>query len=223
MAFSQNGSVRIGATPKTILADGTGGGSEPGYYDTSKLGNLLRTIEEIQVKEQMKQEKALKQKQDQSDMYKTLRDSGYTPQKAYESVVAGNFPDMPGGQTAEEEKAAMSIKKTQAETNKIEAETDKVKKETTKLGVTSADLRSRIMNKVSSGETLTAGEQKVYDEVIRKYGQKADLESVLNNKVNNTNNVNKADYVPMVNPAGQNKLVPKGNVEKAKAKGWKLR
>ncbi len=50
------GAVLAGSRPKTILADGSGGGSDPGYFDTSPLGNVLRKVEEMQVISSMKEE-----------------------------------------------------------------------------------------------------------------------------------------------------------------------
>ncbi len=54
--------------------------------------------------------------------------------------------------------------------------------------------------------------------------RRSDVQSVLDGiKTGKTDQQNAGDYVPMINPAGQKKLVPKANVAKAKAKGWKLR
>ncbi len=150
-------------------------------------------------------------------MYKTLRDAGYEPKRAYDAVMSGQMPEEAGGDTPKEQETAAKIGVANATTEKIKAQTEKVK---TQPGPA---LRQRIIEKVAKGEDLTPGEQKVYDEVIRKYGQKSDLSTVLENKAVKIDQSKTEDYVPMINPAGQKKLVPKANVEKAKSRGWKTR
>src|SRR3990167_1391067 len=186
MAFSElinrlipDGAVLAGNKPKTILADDSGGGSEPGYYDTSTFGNLLRKMEESQVKKQAKEAAAMKKNKDRSDMYKTLRDSGYDPQKAYEAVMKNQLPQEAGGITSDEKKSQAEVLKIEAQTAREKATTKKIERQTSILTQAPGVLRQKIIAKVANGEDLTTGEQKIYDEVIRKYGQKSDLDSIL--------------------------------------------
>ena len=186
-------------------------------------GGIVDLLAGIMQKKKIDDEAKMKKQKASADMYKTLRDSGYEPKKAYEAVMAGTLPDAPGGVTTNEQKATATVSKLQAQTDREKATTENISKKTSMLGTSAANLRERITNKVANNETLTTGEQKVYDEVIKKYGAKSDIETVIKNKVNKIDQTNKGDYVPMVNPAGQNKLVPKANVSKAQAKGWKTR
>lgn len=224
MAFSElinrlvpEGSVMAGNRPKVILADDSGGGSEPGYFDISKWGNLLRGVERFQAGIKAKAEEETKKQKSRMDMYKTLRDAGYDPKRAYDAVLDSKFPVGPGGETTEE-------KETEAKIKESEAKIEYYKKRGEKLETKPEQkLRERIIEKVASGEELTPGEQKVYDEIYRKYGKKSDLEAVLGEKINKIDSGGKEEYVPMKDPLGNKKLVPKKNVEKAKARGWKLR
>lgn len=220
MAFSElvnrlipEGAVMAGATPKTILADGSGPGSEPGYYDTSPLGNLLRRVEQMQAESKIKQQEQQKKINNRIDTYKTLRDAGYDPKKAYEAVIANDFPSEPGGETSQEKKDQATIDYTKKKTDILPTSTK-------------SKLHSDIQQKVANGETLTPGEQRIYDEVIRKYGNKSDLSEVVNSnkeKAGTAKKTTPGKMVPMINPAGQKKLVPAENVERAKAAGWKTR
>ena len=226
MAFSElinrlipQGAVMAGQRPQTILADDTApaGGSAPGYYDTSRTGNLLRQIQVMQAQEKMKEEEQLKKNQNRLNYYKTLRAAGYDPKKAYEATINRDFPKEEGGVTPEE-----TVKEAQAGYYKSRTIGAKQK----------SVLHAEIQDKVARGVPLTAGEKRLYDEVIRKYGNKSSLSDVLANKnaqpaaaaaAGGGDEIKKEDYVPMVSPIGQKKLVPRANVEKAKAKGWKLR
>ena len=173
-------------------------------------GGIVDLLAGMMQAKQIKEEKAMKKQKNQADMYKTLRDSGYEPKKAYEAVMSGKLPDEAGGDTVKEKIGAANV-------NRINAQTEKIKTKPAN------SVRQQIVDKVAAGEDLTPGEQKVYDEVIRKYGQKSDLSSVLQNKADKIDQTNPDDYVPMIDPSGKNKRVPKANVEKAKARGWKLR
>lgn len=217
MAFSElinrlipQGAVMAGATPQTILADGTSGGTEPGYYDTSPLGNLLRQVETMQAETRIKEEAKQKKQKHRVDMYKTLRDAGYDPKKAYDAVIAGDFPTEPGGITEAQEK-------TKAEAGLARKKTEIYPTNTKSL------LHAKIQEKVANGDELTSGEQRLYDEVIRKYGQKSDLGAILDAKKKEAAPAKAAGMVPMITPAGVKKLVPAANVARAKAAGWKER
>ena len=209
------GAVMAGSKPKTILADDSGGGSAPGFFDTSQGGNMLRALEEYQVRTQMQAEKEMKKVSNRADMYKTLRDSGYEPRSAYDAVLNNEFPKEPGGKSGKEDKDEAVVGKLKAQTEREEATTKKIEKQTSVITRSGSDLKKKIMDKVAAGDDLTPGEQKVYDEVIRKYGQKSTIPSKKKDEA--------AEYVPMIDPTGKKKLVPKQNVEKAKARGWKLR
>lgn len=90
-------------------------------------------------------------------------------------------------------------------------------------------LTSNILAKIADDEPLTAGEQKVYDEVIRKYGNKSNLEEALSGDGTDAAAApikmqeDTATYVPMTDPTGKPKKVHKDDVQKAMAAGWKKR
>ena len=173
-------------------------------------GGIMDLMAGLMQRQKIQEEEKLKKQKNKADMYKTLRDAGYEPKKAFEAVQAGQFPEEFGGETSKEKVANANIDRLKAQTKKLTTQP-------------SAALRARITEKVANGEDLTPGEQKVYDEVIRKYGQKSDLSSVLERKANKIDQTQQTEYVPMFDSQGNKKKVPKANVEKAKSKGWKLR
>lgn len=215
------GSVMAGRKPRTV----TESGDIVDNYDTSTMGSINRAMQAYIVEAQIKKEKQQKKVKDQSDMYKTLRDAGYEPKKAYEAVMKGEFPDEA---STGESKVDLETVKIKAQTEQVQAQTEKIKKTTEVITRPSAKLREEIIQKIANDEALTVGEQKIYDEVIRKYGEKSDLETVLRGKkeaadVAAAGTSGKDEFVPMLDPLGRKKLVPKGNVDKAQKKGWKLR
>ncbi len=207
------GAVMAGQRPKVI----TSPEGEPGYHQTDKLSTLLRGMEAFQAEAQVDEEARMKKAEKKFDMYKTLRSSGYDPARAFKAVGKMDLPDEPGGATDSERKADAEVKKT-------EAQTEKIKKETDMMSVNKADLTKRILNKIANDEALTPGEQKVYDEVIKKYGKKSSLEEDLESGgAASKPATGDGEYVPMMDPKGKKKKVHPEDVEKALKKGWKKR
>ena len=161
------GYVPGGTTPKTVIEEG----GKPGYYQTDPLSNALRSFAGFQQKQQEENERIQKQMDKKIDMYKTLRDSGYDPQRAYDAVHKLKFPGEPGGETSKD----LEAKKTKAEITKIEAETDYIPIKN------APKLQNKILQKMANGEDLTNGEQRIYDETIKKKKDN-DLESTLSGK-----------------------------------------
>lgn len=213
------GYVPAGATPKTIVEPG----GEAGYYDTSRLGNLLRNLDKVQKQRQAEVEKQQKEFKRQTDMYKVLRDAGYSPEKATKAVKEGKLLVDPG----ESEEDKLKREKTQAEIDKIKSQTKseedlklernkakadlfKTQTETQKtlseIGGKKPKIQDKIMEKIATKgeESLTKGEKKVYDEVIRKYGAFGDM-------------------VPVEDPKGAKLKVKRADLEKAIKKGYKIR
>lgn len=228
MAFNElinrlipEGAVLPGSRPKTILADDGSGGGEPGYHDTTAMGNMARALQAFQASEQIKQEEKIAKMKKRSDMYKTLRDSGYTPKKAYEAVNKMEFPDEEGDESVKEKENVANVDKIKAQTETEKARGRNIDKRTELLTKSKSTLHQEIQQKVADGDELTPGEQKIYDDVIKKERKRSDLEEVLGEKAEKKTKGD--ELVPMLDPLGRKKLVPKGNVEKAKAKGWKLR
>ncbi len=207
------GSVMAGQRPKVIVSPN----GEPGYHQTDKLSTLVRGIDAFQTEAKVKEEEQMKKAEKQFDMYKTLRSSGYDPARAFKAVNKLELPDEAGGATDSERKTDASVLKT-------EAEVEKIKKQTELMTTSKADLSKRILNKIANDETLTPGEQKVYDEVIRKYGKKSSLdEDLAAAEDKKSGGDKKTDYVPMIDPSGKKKKVHPDDVEKAIKKGWKKR
>lgn len=206
------GAVMAGQRPKTIIDNG-----DPGYHDTSGLANMARALEELQIRMKMKQEEQMKKQQNRADMYKTLRAAGYAPNKAYEAVISDGFPNEAGGTSDKENESAAKVDQIKANTGLIEAKTKQIQ---TRSNV---QVKQQILEKVAAGEELTPGQQKIYDDTIKHNGNESSLAAIMEAKRKAAAATEKGDLVPMFDPVGKKKLVPKSNVEAAKKKGWKLR
>jgi len=123
------GAVPAGVQPKTITEEN----GEPGNYDISTLGRVIRVLNQQKLKVEADAQKKMETAKKKMDMYKTLRDAGYDSKSAYESVIK-NEMKVPG----------------EEDFSSIKSPTE------------------RILNKMSKGIALTAGEQQVYDETIKK-------------------------------------------------------
>jgi len=225
------GAVPKGATPKTIVEEG----GEPGYYGTDTLSNLVRVLKKNKLEIEEKIKKQQESAKTDADFYKTLRDAGYDPQSAYDAVtkrkltppgpedfslkktirerildkIARNQPLTPGEQKVYDD----TIKhKTEDENLLDEAIKNKEVPEQTP---SQKKMSEKILDKMANGEKLTSGEQKIYDEVIKKMqpAKKEDLTDVLQNK----------DLVAVYKPDGTPGFIPKANLEKALKAGWKKR
>lgn len=167
------GYVPPGVAPKTI--------TEPGATPMTGVGNdsisrfvqgVLQQSQEARARDERAAEKAKKQ----TEMYNTLRDAGYEPKRAHEAVLKLEFPSEPGSEGLKQKQEEANLAKTEAEVGKVQADTEKAKADAS-LGPTKAQLQARIMTKIADGTALTPGEQKVYDEVIKKSG--SDLDELL--------------------------------------------
>lgn len=166
------GAVPSGAKAKTILAGDEN--QEPGYYQTDPMANMARGLNKFLQQQAAEEEKRQKRLKDQFDMYKTLRDSGYDSKSAHEAIQKNEFPSGMPGVSTREQKEKLELEKTQAEIDKIKTDIDSPK---------SGVLQGKILNKIMNDETLTAGEQKIYDETIKHKG--SDLESNLDGAYKN--------------------------------------
>jgi hypothetical protein len=111
---------------------------------------------------QDQQTKEAERKQKKFDQFKTLRDAGYSSQQAYDLILKGTgLPAPEGGGDIERQQKEANLEKTKAETEKIGKEK-------------TPSLRDRIINKVAIGETLLPGEQKIYDDTIKRRGDNPD-------------------------------------------------
>uniref|UniRef100_A0A6M3IVG9 Uncharacterized protein n=1 Tax=viral metagenome TaxID=1070528 RepID=A0A6M3IVG9_9ZZZZ len=176
----KQGYVPEGQTPKTILPEG----GDPGNYDTGPMANVARALEKMRFKFQQDQETKIKKIEKKSDMYKTLREAGYEPKRAFDAVSKLEFPtEMPGETPAEKEKKIdlqqkeLNLKRTGKEIEKTGMEIEKIQSEINTPNRTR--LTARVLNKIANEEMLTPGEQKLYDETI-KHKTGSDLDSILN-------------------------------------------
>jgi hypothetical protein len=135
-----------------------------GSGSNSRIGEILSSLAEVNKTMQDAQTKEAEEKQKKFDTFKTLRDAGYSSQQAYELILKGT------GLPAPEGEGTTSIDKQQKEANlaKTKAETEKIGKEKT------SSLRDRILGKVAAGEDLLPGEQKIYDDTIKRRGDNTD-------------------------------------------------
>jgi hypothetical protein len=103
--FASLGAVPSGARSKTVIEEG----GKPGYYQTDPLSNLLRGLTRMQQQSQADQEKKKKTFNNQIDMYKTLRQAGYSPDRAFKSVTEGELEE-PGAIPEKKEETNMKDK-----------------------------------------------------------------------------------------------------------------
>jgi hypothetical protein len=208
-------------------------GGEAGFFQTDKLSTMLRGLEAFQRKEQEKEEKRQKEMTRQVDMYKTLREAGYDPDKAYEAVMKGVSLPKPEAEdrtipkTQREkilDKIARGVSLTEGE-QQVYDETIKHKEKETedtslKETINQSKLHARIEQKIADGITLTPGEQKIWEEVIKKSPGKnnnsaQELEDELKSKQD--------EMVPVYDPLGRKMKVPKSRLTDALKAGWKKR
>jgi hypothetical protein len=228
------GAVPAGTKPKTILAGDEN--QEPGYYQTDPLSNLVRTLKKrkLDIEDKLKKEQEATQKK--IDMYKTLRESGYDPKSAYDAVKKNQFPELPGtdevGKKTSRERILAKIAKGETlTTGEQQVYDDTIKhKETDEnlLDETIADkttetetanqkkMREQILDKIARGTPLTPGEQKIYDEVIKKSQPKVqeDLSTVIKDQ---------EEMIAVIAPDGSKGSVPKSKLARALAAGYKKR
>lgn len=178
------------------------------------LDSFSRGIDTFQQGQKMQEEEKMAKQKKRIDMYKTLRDAGYAPNKAYDAVKSNALPDVPGEATIEEQRVKSDYKV--AQTENLKAKTDYYQSKQPKIS-------ERILEKISDGEPLTAGEQQIYDETIKK--PDSSLAGILKApKTEPAAKVNEEpQYVPMLTPDGKKKKVHKDDVKKALKQGWKLR
>lgn len=205
------------------------------------INALSAVIDQHNQKMQADQEKQQKKLNDQIDQYKTLREAGYDPKRAYDAVQKRQFPTDAGGVTGSEIKSQNESTKIKAETDKLGAETNKLTAEANRInsGTTSDNvysnrkgLENKILQKVATGATLTPGEEKVYNDVIKKKGSD---NGTLGNLVKKNLAIDESfgsskkatapvdEYVKMFDPGGAKKKVKKSDVKRAIAQGWKAR
>lgn len=164
--FNQ-GWVPGGAQPKAVVTEG----GEPGYFPTDQLSTAVREFKKIQAEEAAKEEVAMKKMEKKSDMYQTLRDQGYEPKRAYEAVKNMKFPEELPTQDSKED---LDQNKKRADIAKTIAETEVIPSKN------APKLQAKIIQKIANGENLTNGEQKIYDETIKRKGD--DLSGILTDK-----------------------------------------
>lgn len=209
--------------------------------DISPLGRVLRLVQahaqQDRVDEQQRQQKL----QEQASTYRTLREAGYSPSKAHDAVMNGLLPKDAPGDTAADIKTAQEklktdaeITKSKAESTKLDAETGKIKADTAIVGEKKNTIESKILNKLAGGQELNAGEQKIYDDVIKKKnnGGLAELLSQMDNAdpsgtveqpAGTTKTTIGDPKVPVVSPDGKLGYVPQSKLEAAIKKGYKKR
>lgn len=178
-----------------------------------KLTTISRSLAASQAKQKKEEEDNRKKMEDQMSMYQTLRDAGYTPGKAHAAVLKGEMPDDLPGPTGKEKKAGLEAEKTEAEIGKIKAETEVV-------GEKKNTVEAQILNKIARGEDLLPGEQKIYDDVIKKKNPSG-LAALLGEDGGSDTPVIEDDMVPVISPEGKRGKVKRSKLEKAIESGFK--
>lgn len=203
-ALLEQGYVPAGVKPKVI----TEPGGTPGNYQTDKLSTMLRGLEKFQKEEKAKEEERQKKLSKQVDMYKTLRDAGYEPNKAYEAVMKGIELPQPDAEDrtiprTQREKIIDKIARGEA----LSAGEQKVYDET-------------IRHKDDSGNNLNS---LLKDSPKKEDGQQ-DLAEALGEKVGATDeSMRGKDMVPVIAPDGTRGWIPIKKLKKALAAGYKTR
>jgi hypothetical protein len=210
--LAEQGFVPKGVTPK-VYDPNTGGFNNQAE---DPLSRLMQTLQAASIQNQAKTEKLQKDNDKKLDIYKTLREQGYDPKKAYEAAMKNVLPIEAPGQTMKEQTEAAGLERTKAETDKIK------KGLVTK---TKDEVENDIVGKVSRGEGLTAGEQKIYDDVIKKQKKSEgdSVDQILNNKNGSSAPPAREDLVAVYNPSGQPGYVPKAKLNAALAQGYRKR
>jgi hypothetical protein len=144
-----------GAPRNTINPDGSFGPA------SNPMMTIMKGIQTYMTQKKVQDQEKQKKMKESGDTYKTLRDAGYSPEKAHAAVISGDYPKDVPGLTIDDEKDKASLEKTTAETGLLKAQT-----ETT--GLKKNTIESGIMNKLAQGIELNPGEQKIYDDVIKK-------------------------------------------------------
>lgn len=215
-----------GAPRNVIQPDGTAG------MDQGPLANLSQGIQTFIAKQQLADQERQKKLKNQADTYKTLRDAGYTPEKAHAAVISGNLPDdIPGLSTSDEVDQA-KLTESAANVEKTKADTAKTVTETGILGDKKNTIEAKIMNKLANGETLNSGEQQIYNDVIKKKnnGGLAELLSQMDNggvgtdtPAASTKETVGDPQVAVTAPDGSQGYVPQSKLPLAIKKGYKKR
>ena len=95
----EQGYVPAGTTGKVIPQ----GEQEAGYYKTDPVSRLLRSLQSAKIQREAKTKKALEDNKKKLDIYKTLREQGYDPAKAYKAAMESSLPlEAPGESLAEQ-------------------------------------------------------------------------------------------------------------------------
>src|SRR6185436_5097425 len=101
------------------------------------ISPVLKSISGFLDEKQAQDEKQMKKVQNQSTMYRTLRDAGYTPEKAHQAILDNGFPkDVPteqGSLDLKNLKTKTSIGKEKSATDLNNARTNYVEEKTTML------------------------------------------------------------------------------------------
>lgn len=235
-ALLEQGAVPAGVKPKVI----TEPGGTPGNYQTDKLSTMLRGLEKFQKEEKAKEEERQKKLSKQVDMYKTLREAGYEPNKAYEAVMKGTTLPEPDAEDrtipkTSREKILDKISRGEVLSEgeqRLYDETIKHKASESLADVLTPNqqkLKDRILDKIAKGQTLTPGEEKVYNETIKKSSGKGtstqeNLADVLGDQVLESDvSMRGKDMVPVIAPDGTRGWIPIKKLKKALAAGYKTR
>lgn len=212
------GYTPVGTKPKRILPAAEGGDGEPGYYETDPASRLMRVLTTQIKQQQLAQQKKQKTLKDQTDMYQTLRDAGYDPKQAHEAVIKNSFPQEEGGQTEKEKTKEVERKAT-------EQRTEYYKKKM--LEGPQTTVRDRILKKIADGEELTAGEQKVYDDTIKKSSSglddlvSGDTGTSMPKPATPAPASTKKDMVRVRHPDGRTGTIPRSQLAAALKQGFK--
>lgn len=233
------GAVPAGARPKQVIEDG----GEPGYYSTDPLSQLTRIIKANQLQIQDKLQKQQEASKKQADMYKTLREAGYDPKSAYEAVI-NNKLTPPGAEadtslgdnkknqrekildkiakgqtltTGEQQVYDDTIKRKPAASSGEDLLDDAINGSDKTETPNQKNMREKILAKLGKGEALTPGEQKIYDEVIKK-GSGASGEDALSDLL-----PGQGEMVKVIDPAGIPGSIPKSKLSAALKRGYKTR
>jgi hypothetical protein len=168
-ALFEQGFVPAGATPQVIQEPG----AKPGFQGISGLDQALRSLTRFQAQKQKDEEAAMEKRKNKMEMFKTLRESGYSSDKAFKAVREGIDIVGPPDTRLDDRKTQAEISAKEASTKKTLAEANKLEAENKNPVTSKSRLEAMILEKVANNKELTKGEQRIYDDVIKKKEQKS--------------------------------------------------
>ncbi len=235
MAGFESVLAAMGAVPKgakSNVIDSETGKSES--FQENPFGRVLRNVVKFQQQEQVREEKRIKRTMDQASMYQTLRESGYTPKRAYDAVQKNYLPE------PEPEQETLKEKRVESEIETSQAKTDYYRSRiplNEGVAQKKIELITAQIDKLKQKAVADPGQEQKANKQIEKLNAEIELinarkNALANKKSTNQNELNdildkkttgKEEMVPVLNPQGKPFRIPRSKLAAALKAGWKKR